>query len=188
MSDEFDAKQIWKSISSAIGVEMRDATSIRGSSGQDHPVQAVAVDDKTNRVVIFSAEPSPRIAALMQADVQATLPGAHVIVARPVIFDLSEIARRVVEKTDGFNMDAIAAFFKQSNSREKKRAQKSTNEMFETKIGPVIKPLFETASKVRLPFSVQVMDIVEQVTSIDWKSSVLATPTLEGFLGTLFFQ
>jgi hypothetical protein len=66
LADEFDTRQIWKSISSAIGVEVREATSIRGSSGQDHPVQAVSVDDKTNRVVIFSAEPSPRIAALMQ--------------------------------------------------------------------------------------------------------------------------
>jgi hypothetical protein len=185
MSDEFDTKQIWKSISSAIGVEMREATSIRGSSGQDHPVQAVAVDDKTNRVVIFSAEPSPRIAALMQTDVQATLPGAHVIVARPVIFDLSEIARRVVEKFGDSNIQALGALFKQSNSRKTRRAQKSANEMFETKIGPVIKPLFETATKVRLPFSVQVMDIVEQVTNLDWKSSFLATPTLEGFLGTL---
>jgi hypothetical protein len=75
MTDDLDTKQIWKSLSSAIDVEVREATSIRGSSGQDHPVQAVAVDEKTNRVVIFSAEPSPRIAALMQTDVQATLPG-----------------------------------------------------------------------------------------------------------------
>src|SRR5436190_1391131 len=108
MADEFATKEIWKSISSAIGVEMREATSIRGSSGQDHPVQAIAVDDKTNRVVIFSAEQSPRIAALMQADVQATLPGVHVLVARPVIFDLSEIARRVVEKSGDLNLQAIA--------------------------------------------------------------------------------
>jgi hypothetical protein len=178
MSDEFDTKQIWKSISSAIGVEMREATSIRGNSGQDHPVQAVAVDDKTNRVVIFSAEPSPRIAALMQTDVQATLPGAHVIVARPVIFDLSEIARRVVEKAGDLNIQALQALFKEP--------QESINEALETKIGPAIMPLFETASKVRLPVSVQVMDIVEQVTNLDWTSSFLVAPTLEGFLGTLF--
>jgi hypothetical protein len=185
MDNESDTRQIWKSISLAIGAEMREATSIRGSSGQDHPVQAVAVDDKTSRVVIFSAEPSSRIAALMQADVQATLPGAHVLVARPVIFDLSEIARRVVEKSGDFDIQAIAAFFKQSNPRKAKRAQKSTNEMIEAKIGPVIKPLVETASKVRLPFSVQVMDIVEQVTNLNWQSTFLAAPSMEGFLGTL---
>jgi hypothetical protein len=184
MPDELGTKQIWKSISSAIGVEMREATSIRGNSGQDHPVQGVAVDDKTNRVVIFSAEPSPRIAALMQTDVQVTLPGVHVLVARPVIFDLSEIVRRVVEKRGDLNIEAIAALFKQqSTSRRSRRVQKNTNEIIQTKIIPVIKPLFETASKIRLPFSVQVMDVVEQLTSLDWKSSTLS---MEGFLITLF--
>jgi hypothetical protein len=180
MGNESDTKQIWKSISSAMGVEMREATSIRGSSGQDHPVQAIAVDDKTSRVLIFSAEPSPRIAALMQADVKATLPDAHVLVARPVIFDLSQIARRVLEKSGDFDIQAIAAFLTQSSV-----AQESTNEIVQTKIGPVIKPLFETASKVQLPVSVQVMDIVEQVTNLDWQSSFLATPTLEAFVSTL---
>jgi hypothetical protein len=40
MTDELNTRQIWQSISSAIGVELREATTIRGSSGQDHPVQA----------------------------------------------------------------------------------------------------------------------------------------------------
>ena len=104
MNDELDAKRMWKSIgAAAVGVEIRQATSIRGISGQDHPVQAVGVDDKTNRVIIFSAEPNPRIAALMQTDVQATVADAHVLVARPVIFDLSEIARRIVAKPSKFD-------------------------------------------------------------------------------------
>jgi hypothetical protein len=184
-ADELDTKQIWKSISLAIGVELREATSIRGSSGQDHPVQAIAVDDKTNRVVIFSAEPSPRIAALMQVDVQGTLPGAHVLVARPVIFDVSEISRRVFERLGDFNIDAIASLFKENATEKSDDVQKTTNELLATKIGPVIKPLFETATKVHLPFSVQVMDIVEQITNLDWKSTFLANPSVEGFLGTL---
>lgn len=182
MTDDLDTKQIWKSLSSAIGVEMREATSIRGSSGQDHPVQAVAVDDKTNRVVIFSAEPSPRIAALMQTDVQATLPDVHVLVARPVIFDLSEIARRVAKQTD---IHALATLLTQMSTKQKKRAQQSANDLFSAKLGPAIKPLFDTATKVRLPFSVQVLDIVEQIANVDWTSTFLKTPTTETFLSTL---
>src|ERR1700722_3410087 len=101
MIDSSGAKQIWKSISAALGVEMREATVIRGASGQDHPIQAVGVDDKTKRIVVFSSEPSPRIAALMQLDVQTTIPDASVLVARPVIFDLSEMTRRVVSGFGG---------------------------------------------------------------------------------------
>ena len=151
-------------------------------SGQDHPVQAVAVDDKTNRVVIFSAEQSPRIAALMQTDVQITLPNVHVLVARPVIFDLSEIARRVVQNTD---IQLLTSLFKKAHTTKKKKAQSAANELIGTKLGPIIKPLFETASKVRLPFSVQVMDIVEQITNMDWNSKFLKSPTTEGFIDTL---
>ena len=127
-----------------------EATSIRGGSGQDHPVQAVAVDDKTNRVVIFSAEQNPRIAALMQTDVQVTLPNVHVLVARPVIFDLSEIARRVAKKTD---IQSLAALFKKASTTKKKRVQSAASALLGAKVGPIIKPLFDTAVKVRLPFS-----------------------------------
>ena len=171
MADEVDTKQIWKSLGSAIGVEVREATTICGISGQDHPVQAVGVDDKARRVVIFSAEPSPRIAALMQSDVQATLPDAKVLVARPVIFDLSEIARRVVERVDIQSLTTLL-----TNAEEKKEELGRT-------IGPAIKPLFDTAAKVRLPFAVQVMDIVEQITNMDWQSTLQA-PSLANFLGT----
>jgi hypothetical protein len=185
MSDTPETKQIWKSIGSAIGVELREATSIRGASGQDHPVQGVAVDDKTHRVVIFSAEPSPRIAALMQTDVQATLPRAHVLVARPVIFNLSEITRRVIEQSGDFNIPMLAAYLRKSSSNNSKRIQKTTDDVLANRIGPVIKPLFETASKIQLPFTVQLMDVIEQITNLDWKSTFLEAPTIEGFLGTL---
>jgi hypothetical protein len=182
MTDDRDNKQIWKSLSSAIDVEMREATTIRGISGQDHPVQAIAVDDKTKRVVIFSAEPSPRIAALMQIDVQATLPDAHVLVARPVIFDLSEIARRVAKTAD---IHLLTALLKQMAGKRNKRSKQSSDELMNRQIGPAIRPLFATATKVHLPFAVQVMDIFEQIANVDWASSFLQAPTVESFLSTL---
>jgi hypothetical protein len=176
MADEVDTKQIWKSLGSAIGVEVREATTIPGISGQDHPVQAVGVDDKAGRVVIFSAEPSPPIAALMQTDVQATLPDAKVLVARPVIFDLSEIARRVVATSD---IQSLTTLLKQLGTNGQQK-----NEELNRTIGPAIKPLFDAAARVRLPFAVQVMDIVEQITNMDWQSTLQA-PSLETFLSTV---
>jgi hypothetical protein len=180
-ADEVDTKQIWKSLSSAIGVEVREASTIRGISGQDHPVQAIGVDDKAKRIVIFSAEPSPRIAALMQTDVQATLPDASVLVARPVIFDLSEIARRVLATS---NIQSLTTLLKQLGTKRKTRAQQKNEQLLNTTIGPAIKPLFDTATKVRLPFAVQVMDIVEQIANMDWRSTLQA-PSLETFLSTV---
>jgi hypothetical protein len=174
-ADEFDTKQMWKSISSALGTEMREAMSILGLSGQDHPVQAIAVDDKTKRVVIFSAEPNPRIAALMQVDVQATLPDVHVLVARPVMFDLSDLARRIVNQLG--DIQALVPFFESTDEERKKKIG--------TEVGHVLKPLFDTASKVRLPVSVQLMDVIQQLISLDWGS--ITTPlAMKDVLAILF--
>src|SRR5258708_11578521 len=177
--DEFDTKQMWKSISSALGTEMREATSIRGVSGQDHPVQAIAVDDKTKRVVIFSAEPSPRIAALMQVDVQGTMSDVHVLVARPVIWDLAEIGRRIVENIHNFDIQEIAGLINAAS-------EPASKEILESKISPVIKPLIETATIVQLPASVQIVDVLQQLMSLDWNSSFVSSRPLESFLTILF--
>jgi hypothetical protein len=184
MADENNTKQIWKSISSAIGVEVREATTIRGGSGQDHPVQAIAVDDKTRRVVIFSAEPSPRIAALMQSDVQVTLPAAHVLVARPVIFNLSEILRRIAQNVGGFDVKAIALGLARVGQEKPEEVGEN---VVKTTVAPVIDPLMATASKIPLPVSVQIMDIAEQLINLDWKSAFVdGTLNSEALLGTFF--
>jgi len=116
----------------------------------------------------------------MQLDVQATMPDVHVIVARPIIFDISEIARRVFERIGDFNLQTVVAALKEPNVH-----QDSTKEIMETKIGPAIKPLFDTASKVRLPVSVQLMDVIEQLMRLDWGS--ITTPVaMEDFLAILF--
>jgi hypothetical protein len=187
MAEGGGERQVWKSISAALNVEMREATTIRGASGQDHPVQAIAVDDAQKRIIVFSAEPSPRIAALMQLDVRATIPDAHVIVARPVIFDLSEMTRRIVAMfgQDGTATvkDIVNAF--QPKTKNKKRAQAHTDNLLDSTIVPALKPMFETASRVRLPFSTQVMDIFQQIASLDWPSQLKERPSLEGFLQLL---
>ncbi|MDR3466805.1 MAG: hypothetical protein P4M07_12750 [Xanthobacteraceae bacterium] len=183
MSGEIDSDNIWRSLGGALGVEIREAQTIRGASGQDHPVQAVGVDDKSKRIIIFSAEPSPRIAALMQIDVQITIEDARVVVARPVIFDLSEITRRFVANfgTIAPTVAQIVDDF-QPKTKNKKRAEAHTQRFFSTKVGPALKPLFETAAKVRLPFVNQTMDVIGQLSTLDWPAHLRESPDLAGFI------
>lgn len=185
MISQNDTKRIWNTLGAAIGAEVREATTIRGMSGQDHLVQAVAVDDKTNRIILVSSESSPRLASLMQADVQATFADAHVLVARPVIFDIAELMRRVMGayESGGINPANIAAII-QRNSRSKKKAEQQNNS-FNQKMTPVLKPFIENAAKMSLPLPVQVMDIAEQLINIDWQSHFFKSPSLEGFIQAL---
>ncbi|TIO54792.1 MAG: hypothetical protein E5X98_21595, partial [Mesorhizobium sp.] len=88
-----DKPPIWESFSKALGAEYRPAKEIQGASGLTHEVQAIAVDDKGNRVILISADPNSRTAALMRIDVQATMPDAKVLVARPLAVDLAFAAR-----------------------------------------------------------------------------------------------
>src|ERR1700730_11518509 len=67
---EKKTKQFWDVFGRALRAEPKDYLTIRGSSGLDHFVEAIFVDDKSKRVIIVSAEPNPRIAALMRVDVQ----------------------------------------------------------------------------------------------------------------------
>ena len=78
-----DQQHVWSSFAKAIGAELREGDSITGASGLVHPLQALCVDDRTKRLVLFSSEPDPRIAALVQGDIQATMPDVNVLVARP---------------------------------------------------------------------------------------------------------
>jgi hypothetical protein len=183
MSENIDSDNIWRSLGGALGVEIREAQTIRGASGQDHPVQAIGVDDKSRRIIIFSAEPSPRIAALMQMDVQVTIPDARVLVARPIIFDLSEITRRFIANFGDIapSVAQIVDDF-QPKTKNKKRANAHTERFMSTKVGPALKPLFDTAAKVRLPFLNQTMDVLGQLSNLDWPTQLKESPDLTGFI------
>src|SRR4051794_29013991 len=90
-----DQRQIWHSFSRALDAELREAQFIPGASGLEHPVQAISVDDKGKRVIVFSSETNARTAALIQGDIQQTMPDVSILVARPVIADLSVLVRRI---------------------------------------------------------------------------------------------
>lgn len=99
----------WDSLLAALRVEPREGKAIIGASGIEHQVLGIGVDDKTRRLTVISAEHDARASALVQADVQATVPDAKVLVIRPVAIDLNAISRSVLRSfgTTNFSLDTF---------------------------------------------------------------------------------
>jgi hypothetical protein len=149
---------LWRTFGLALGAEpRRDHLVVRGASGLDHPVQSLSVDEKGGRLIIVSADPNPRVAALMQGDVQATMPGTRVLVARPVVFDLGILARRFLpdEQSADFNIRELA------QRAETLDVNKWLTEAFAS-VEKVIK-------NVTLPALTQIVDMLQQLACLDWK-------------------
>lgn len=92
MNDEKKKDRFWKSFLKAVETEPRDIKEIRGSTGLRYPIIACGVDENRRRLVIISGESDSRSAAISHADIQASVPGMKVIVARPVATNLGQLA------------------------------------------------------------------------------------------------
>jgi hypothetical protein len=136
--------------------EPRDYLTIRGLSGLDHFVEAIFVDDKSKRVIIVSAEPNPRIAALVRVDIQATFADSRVIVARPIAFDIAASARQMVQRYGLVNLpldDPEAA----------------------KKLISLVSPSGLTFQNITLPIANQILAAIHQLALLDWQA------IMEGF-------
>jgi len=162
-----EKRQLWKILSAALDAELREDTVIRGVSGLNHAVQAIAVDDRTKRVIIVSAEANPRMAALMQVDVQATMSDTKVLVARPVTIDISSMARKIFAPLDMSRIDmaqaqAFVRNIKGLNPEETRSA-----------LGPEFIEVIENAKivleKVTLPAVNTIQDLIGQAERLPWK-------------------
>ena len=163
MPDLEQSRLIWSSITRALGAEPRQAATIRGASGLDHEVEAIAVDDKGQRVIVISAEPSPRVSALMQVDIQATMPDARVLVARPIMFDIAFVARGLVQHFgwDEIDFQEISVRLKEQQEGGK---QPDPKELF----GGLLNPIITAFQNVRLPTMNQIMAFIQQAALLDW--------------------
>src|SRR5689334_7994058 len=92
---EVPSEKIWHPVLRAVDTDPRDVAGIRGASGLEHPVAAVGVDDEKRRIVVITAEPDARSAAMAQADIQSALQSVKVVVARPVAVNLADLAQDV---------------------------------------------------------------------------------------------
>ena len=164
--DATDKAHLWKSFATALGTELRRDTVILGSSGLEHSVQAIAVDDKSKRVIIVSAEASPRLASLMQVDVQATMPDTRVIVARPIVLDIVSIARKVLLPLGITEIDiARAKAFLDSAGKGSEREPKLS---LDPKTEGVLSQALQVYSKADLPTVSQIMSLVMQAETLLW--------------------
>src|SRR6267378_6271000 len=106
--------------------------------GLDHPAQAIAVEDKNRRVIIVSAEQNARVAAMMQGDVQATMPDVRVLVARPVVVDLGVMARSMFKTVEGarINLNEFHETMQRFNKLDQARSQRYFNRQFAQALKP----------------------------------------------------
>ncbi|NTI16091.1 hypothetical protein G6L29_10635 [Agrobacterium rhizogenes] len=162
---EADGHTIWKAFCAALGAEYREHKEIQGTSGLIHPVQAIAVDEKRNRLIVVSAEYNPRIAALMRVDIQATLPSTRVLVARPIAIDLAHASRLLFTNDKGeLNYNKVLEIATVLTSGEKKVSQKLLTERY----GPQLSSIFEGVKRSGLPVRSHILHTIEQAASVDW--------------------
>jgi hypothetical protein len=79
----------WNVVLRALGTEPRAIHQIKGASGFPHTLLAAGTDEKRKRLIIISPEPDPRVAAMVQADLQAADNSIQVLTARPIIQDVT---------------------------------------------------------------------------------------------------
>lgn len=163
MAKEEEKPPIWEAFCTALGTEHRDAKEIAGASGILHPVQAIGVDDKGKRIVVVSGEYNPRIAALMRIDIQATMPGVRVLVARPLALDIAHAARKMFFTEEG-TLDVSKVVLLASAPDLGDGAE----EFVKTHYGPAATALLDSMTRSKLPFGSHVLNLVEQLTSMKW--------------------
>jgi hypothetical protein len=141
------SKDFWDVFGRALRAEARDYSTIRGASG----LEAIFIDDKSKRVIIVSAEPNPRIAALMRVDVQAAFADARVLVARPIAFDIAAFARQMVQKFGlvNFPLNVLTEAVKEIMS---------------------LSPLGFTFQKITLPIVNQILAAIQELALLDWQA------------------
>jgi hypothetical protein len=165
MSDE--NRDFWNNFLRAVQTEARPIPSIPGASGIEHPLLALGVDDARKRLVLISGENDPRASAMMQTDIQSTMPGTHVVVARPIAVGLPIIAQRLIEAlgTPTITMDVINKF-------QQGDPQQNMTALLQAIVPPAT--AFKAFQIVPLDILSQVLYSIRQLTYVDVQMAVNA--------------
>jgi hypothetical protein len=166
-----DQRHVWTSFAKAIGTELREGDSITGASGLVHPLQALCVDDKTKRLILFSNEPDPRVAALVQGDIQATMPDVNVLVARPTVYDLGEFVRSFYADaaTAVLSLTQVKEFTNTLNKLPKAEQQEFLNSGNLSAGFAVAGRMIKAVEYVPMSALTHVSNLVQQAALINWK-------------------
>jgi hypothetical protein len=127
-----DYGHFWSNLLKAAETEPKPVASLRGGSGLSHPALAVGVDDIRRRLLVVSAAPDARSAALAQADIQTVFDSVKVILARPVLVDLPGAANNLTRQ---LGKTAVAA------SDLKSLSQPIDSEAMTKAMEPFIEPI-----------------------------------------------
>ncbi|MGN8153107.1 hypothetical protein ACTJK5_12625 [Agrobacterium sp. 22094] len=155
----------WKAICEALGTEFREHTTIRGASGIDHTVQAIGIDEATKRLLVVSAEFNPRVAALMRIDIQSTMPGTRVLVARPVPIDIAHVARKLFTTAAGLiDFEKIIEF--------KNDFTNHPNEAVNEKYGATIVSVINSITNTPVPPLSFALQLLQQSSMLNWEKLI----------------
>ena len=105
-------------------------------------------------MIVIVAESNPRIAALMRVDIQATMPDARVLVARPIAFDIGSFARQLVQRIGQSDLDITEMIEKFNELKAAKGVEQLTLEDSAGLIDPFIasfKPTLLAFKNAKLP-------------------------------------
>jgi hypothetical protein len=126
------------------------------------------VSTSAGKLCLGLHEQNARVAALMQGDVQATMPDVHVIVARPIVLDLGVISRKLFRTVEDarFNLNEVRERIERFNKLTPARTEK----YFQRQLGRAIQPIALAFKHVTLPTLNQVVDVIEQAALLDWSA------------------
>ena len=161
-----DLTHFWPSLLRAVGTEPRDLGSFRGASGVEHGFVAAGVDEAGKRLVVISKEGRASSAALAQADLQAAMQGKdlQVVVARPVVVDLSAMAKPL-EAAIGSSV--ITSRDLEVINKAQQDGEPDPQKFVEA-FGPVAEQVRKAISVGHIDFVQGVIQAMEQLARIRW--------------------
>lgn len=155
--------RFWANFLMALNTEPRPDRSITGASGVSHSLLGLGIDEKEKRLILISDDISARNAALMQIDVQFTLPNVRVIVARSIATDLSDVAKKLIAMAGGAEIDLGALVARHSQLPQSEQQQKMN-----AILSPILDPMFAPFRSMPMRALPYIQQIISQLGLLDW--------------------
>lgn len=155
---------LWTAFAGAIEAEPRSHTIIRGASGIDHAIEAIAIDENRKRMIIVSADSDPRVSVLVQNDIQATVP-YKVLMARPITVDLAHLAQNIITKMGVEELDIVEV-----GDELKALEGQPLPVLMNSVVGGALVNLVDSVISSKLPPLRQIVAFLEQLPYVDWQA------------------
>lgn len=166
MPSDSDRKRFWRTFIAALEAEPTDVGSLVGASGFEHPVLAAGVDRARERLVIVSSEPSARVAALAQADIQGSLGKLRVVMARPIALNLAAVASVLTDSLGTVRLGQRELALAQQRPKVFERAMKR----FVRKNENLVKRLLFQANQIaELDLLTVWQEVLQQISLVDFE-------------------